>query len=82
MVVMQGHVSHIGQTRRAAFLNFGARGTGASAELSLLVWRDLERKGWTCDSLRGQILRLCGVVRTPNPARMLITDASSVETVD
>ncbi len=82
MVVMQGRVSHVGQTRRAAFLNFGARGTGASAELSLLVWRDLERKGWTRDSLRGQTLRLRGVIRSANPARMLITDASSVERVD
>ncbi|MCX7322977.1 MAG: hypothetical protein NTZ14_00760 [Hyphomicrobiales bacterium] len=82
MVVMQGHVSHVGQTRRAAFLNFGARGTGASAELRLLVWRDLERKGWTRDSLRGQPIGLRGVVRTANPARMLITDAGSVETMD
>lgn len=82
LVVMQGRVNHVGQTRRATFLNFGARGTGASAELNLSVWRELERQGWTRDTLRGQTLRVRGVVHTANPARMMITDATSVEKVD
>lgn len=77
MVVMQRRVSHVGQTRRAALVHVGAR-----AERSLPVWRELERKGWTCDSLRGQTSTPRGVIGTANPARMLVTDASSIERVD
>jgi hypothetical protein len=77
--VMRGRVTHVGQTRRAAYLNFGARGAGASAELSLAAWRELERQGWTRDRMKGQNVTVRGVVSEARPARMLVADAASVD---
>ncbi len=82
MAVMNGRVSHVGQTRRATYLNFGARGTGASAEIGLGVWRDLERQGWTRERFKGQAVRVRGVISEARPARMLVLHASALEIVD
>ncbi len=82
VAVMQGRVMHVGQTRRATYLNFGARGQGASAEIGASVWRELERQGWTRERLRGQNIRARGVISEAQPARMLLTDAASIERVD
>ena len=79
VAVMRGRVMHVGQTRRATYLNFGARGTGASAELNLAAWRDLEAQGWTRDRMKGQNVTVRGVVGEARPARMLVGDAASVE---
>ena len=77
--VVQGRVNHVGQTRRATYLNFGAARVGASAELGLASWRDLERQGWTRETLRGKLVRVRGVVAEGRPARVLIGDVSALE---
>ena len=82
IAVMNGRINHVGQTRRATYLNFGARGTGASAEIGLGVWRDLERQGWTRERFRGQVVRVRGVISEARPARMLVLHASALEIVD
>lgn len=82
VALMQGRITHIGQTRRATYLNFGARAIGASAELGLSTWRDLERQGWTRDTLRGKIVRVRGVVGEGTPARLMLGDASALELVN
>ncbi len=82
IAVMTGRVNHVGQTRRATYLNFGARGTGASAEIALSVWRDLERQGWTRERFKGQVVRVRGVIGEARPARMLVLHASALELVD
>ncbi len=82
IAVMNGRVNHVGQTRRATYLNFGARGTGASAEIGLGVWRDLERQGWTRERFKGQAVRVRGVISEARPARMLVLHASALEVVD
>jgi hypothetical protein len=79
VAVMRGRVMHVGQTRRAAYLNFGTRGAGASAELSLAAWRELERQGWTRDRMKGQNVTVRGVVSEARPARMLVGDAALVD---
>jgi hypothetical protein len=79
IAVMQGRVAHVGQTRRALYLNFGERGVGASAEVPLSVWRGLERAGLSRAALRGRMVRLRGVALTGRPARLLINDASHLE---
>lgn len=79
VAVMSGRVTHVGQTRRATYLNFGARGTGASAELSMSAWRSLEGQGWTRDGIKGKIVRVRGVVMESRPARLLLGDASAIE---
>jgi hypothetical protein len=79
VAVMSGRVNHVGQTRRATYLNFGARGAGASAELGLSTWRQLEGQGWTRDGLKGKIVRVRGVVMEGRPARLLLGDASAIE---
>lgn len=80
--VMAGRVSHVGQTRRAVYLNFGPRGRGASVELTLSAWRELEARGWTRTRLRGQNIRARGVVFEASPARMLVEAAAAIETDD
>ncbi len=79
IAVMQGRIQHVGQTRRAVYLNFGARGAGASAELTLGAWRDLERAGWTREGLKGREARVRGVVGEANPARIAVSDAAAIE---
>ena len=82
IAVMNGRVNHVGQTRRATYLNFGARGTGASVEIGLGIWRDLERQGWTRERFKGQVVRVRGVIAEARPARMLVLHASALEMVD
>lgn len=80
--VMEGRIVSVGQTRRAAYLNFGARGLAASAEMPLPVWREIERRGWTRENLRGQKVRARGLVQEASPARMLVEAAASIEIGD
>jgi hypothetical protein len=79
VVVMEGKVMHVGQTRTTTYLNFGARQVGASAEIAMPVWRALERQGWTTQSLRGQNVRVRGVASLGRPARVLVDDAALIE---
>lgn len=79
IAILSGRINHIGQTRRAMYFNFGARGVGASAELGLSTWRVLERQGWTRESLRGKIVRVRGVVSDGRPARLVLGDMSALE---
>lgn len=79
VTIMSGRINHVGQTRRASYLNFGVRGTGASAEMGLSVWRGLEGQGWTRDSLKGKMVRVRGVVMEGRPARLLLGDVSAIE---
>lgn len=79
VIVMQGKVMHVGQTRTTIYLNFGARQIGASAEFGMPVWRALERQGWTTQTLRGQNVRVRGVASLGRPARVLVDDVSSIE---
>jgi hypothetical protein len=79
VVVMSGRINHVGQTRRATYLNFGARGTGASAEVGLSIWRLLEGQGWTRERLKGKMVRVRGVVMEGRPARLLLGDVSAIE---
>lgn len=79
VAVMTGRISHVGQTRRAAYLNFGERGRGASAELGLTTWRLIEAQGWTRDALKGKIVRVRGVVMEGRPARLLLADKAAIE---
>jgi len=78
VIVMQGKVMHVGQTRATSHLNFGARQIGASAEFGMPVWRALERQGWTTQTLRGQNVRVRGVASLGRPVRVLIDDVSSI----
>ncbi|MCO4052576.1 MAG: hypothetical protein HEQ16_00605 [Bosea sp.] len=82
LALMQGRVMHVGQTRRAIYLNFGRRGEGASAELSLAIWREMEREGWTSASIRGRMVRIRGIVSEARPARLLVGAASALEKLD
>jgi hypothetical protein len=82
LALMQGRVMHVGQTRRAIYLNFGRRGEGASAELTLPAWRELEREGWTATSIRGRVVRVRGIVSEARPARLLVGAAASLEKLD
>lgn len=77
--VMEERVTHTGQTRRAAFLNFGPRAVGASVEAPLAFWRELERRGWTRERLRGQKVGARGVVFQARPARLQVDDVSAIE---
>ncbi|MGL4439912.1 MAG: hypothetical protein ACRCUE_11610 [Bosea sp. (in: a-proteobacteria)] len=79
VAVMSGRINHVGQTRRTTYLNFGARGVGASAELGVSTWRLLEGQGWTRDGLKGKIVRVRGVVMEGRPAKLLLGDASAIE---
>jgi hypothetical protein len=45
LIVMQGKVMHVGQTRATSHPNFGACQIGASAAFGMPVWRALERQG-------------------------------------
>jgi hypothetical protein len=77
--VIEGVIRNTGLTRRALFLNLGPRGAGASVEASLGAMRELERQGWTREAMRGQKLRVRGVVMEARPARLIITRASAIE---
>ena len=79
VIVMQGKVMHVGQTRTTTYLNFGQRQVGASAESGMPVWRALERQGWTTQTLRGQNVSVRGVASLGRPARVLVDDVSSIE---
>ncbi len=78
-LIVQGRVAHVGWTRRAAYLNFGRAGEGASAELPGPVRRALERQGWTQGAMRGQNVRVRGVVAAGRTARVLVESADAVE---
>ena len=78
VIVMQGNIMHVGQTRATSHLNFGARQIGASAAFGMPVWRALERQGWTTQTLRGQNVRMRGVASLGRPARVLVDDVSSI----
>lgn len=79
VIVMQGNIKHVGQTRATGHLNFGARQIGASAAFGMAVWRALERQGWTTQTLRGQNVRVRGVASLGRPARVLVDDVSSIK---
>jgi hypothetical protein len=77
--LMEGRIAHVGWTRRAAYLNFGRPGEGASAELGGAVWRALERQGWTRESLKGKHVRVRGVVSAGRRGRVLIDNVAAIE---
>lgn len=79
VIVMQGNIKHVGQTRATGHLNFGARQIGASAVFGMPLWRALERQGWTTQTLRGQNVRVRGVASLGRPARVLVDDVSSIK---
>jgi hypothetical protein len=78
----EGRIAHVGWTRRAAYLNFGRVGEGASAELSSAVWRTLERQGWTRETLTGKTVRIRGVVSAGRRGRVLIDNVAAIEWLD
>jgi len=82
IAIMEGRIMHVGQTRRATYLNFGQPREGASAELSPSLWRELERQGWTRTGLRGQKVRLRGVAAEGRPARLLVGSTAELERLD
>ena len=79
VIVMQGNIMRVGQTRSTGHLNFGARQIGASAVFGMPLWRALERQGWTTQTLRGQNVRVRGVASLGRPARVLVDDVSSIK---
>jgi endonuclease YncB( thermonuclease family) len=82
IAIMQGLVAHVGQTRAATYLNFGARGVGASAEIRVATWRLLERQGLTTANLRGRNVRVRGVMTEGNPARLVVSHPGLIEVLD
>jgi hypothetical protein len=83
LVVITGTVQSIGETRRAAYLNFGRRGDDKFAiMISKRNFAIFEAGGVTPLALKGRRVRVRGLIETYNGLRMEIASPAELELLD
>lgn len=80
VAVLEGVVTHVGQGRRSAFIDFGPRGQAVSIEVPLPIWRGLPLP-WTAQALVGHGVRARGIVLARGTPRLLVASEASLELV-
>lgn len=83
IVVVEGRIAAVGERAQRTYLNFERRrGAGGSIVLSRVLWRELQRSGWTAATLAGKRVRVRGVVEGRDGLLIEAETRSALELVD
>lgn len=83
IVVVEGRIAAVGERAQRTYLNFERRrGAGGSIVLSRVLWRELQRGGWTAATLTGKRVRVRGVVEGRDGLLVEAETHSALELID
>ncbi|WID99059.1 hypothetical protein QO058_12885 [Bosea vestrisii] len=83
IVVVEGRIAAVGERAQRTYLNFERRrGAGGSIVLSRVLWRELQRSGWTAATLTGKRVRIRGVVEGRDGLLIEAETRSALELID
>lgn len=83
IAVVEGRIAAVGERAQRTYLNFERRrGAGGSIVLSRVLWRELQRSGWTAATLTGKRLRVRGVIEGRDGLLIEAETRSALELID
>ncbi|WP_186420234.1 hypothetical protein [Bosea sp. CS1GBMeth4] len=83
IVVVEGRIAAVGERAQRTYLNFERRpGAGGSIVLSRVLWRELQRGGWTASALTGKRVRVRGVIEGRDGLLVEAEARSALEMID
>ncbi|MEN5082611.1 hypothetical protein ABE438_09015 [Bosea sp. TWI1241] len=83
IVTVEGRIATVAERTRRTYLNFERRrGAGGSLILQSVLWRELQRDGWTASGLAGKRVRARGVVEGRDGLLVAIHARGALEMID
>ncbi len=79
----EGQLVSVGERQRVTYLNFAwHRSKGASVVVPTRLWRDMQQRGWTADSLPRKRVRARGMIVFRDGPSLTLTSLSHFEVLD